>query len=162
MHVAAPQVLPFPAHCGPLLPRKVPVYEQERQGWGGGGGSGGGGLKKRSKKRGIPVKKKSSRFRSENEISSEKAQCDVFLCIRVTPSINSEVNLDMRYKAELQRKGEKEAYSHLQKLWETLDFVAFLFQTSVPVGHTCCNNRLKNTGFKYISLKRKGMSIFFK
>lgn len=59
MHAAAPQVLAFPAHCGPLLPRKVPVYEQEGPGWGDGGGGEGRFLKKRRKKsKAYLVKKK--------------------------------------------------------------------------------------------------------
>lgn len=34
------------------------------------------------------------------------AQCDVSYCIQVTPSINSEINLDVAYKEPQQRKGE--------------------------------------------------------
>lgn len=59
-------------------------------------------------KRGTPERggeKENPHFRVKNEISSEKTQCDVFHCIQVTPSINSEINLDMRYKEQLQRKG---------------------------------------------------------
>lgn len=70
--------------------------------------------RRETKNGGIPEKKrggggvgrKNPRVRVKNEISSEKTQCDVFFCIQVTPSIKCEVNLDMRYKAQLQRKGE--------------------------------------------------------
>lgn len=157
IHVAAPQVLPFPAHCGPLLPRKVPVYEQQRLGWVGGG------IKKKNKPRGIPGKKKKSpRVRVKNEISSEKAQCDVFLCVRVTPSINPEVNLDVRYKAQLQRKGEEGAYSNLQRR-EKLGILLFsclkpLFLSDTPVATAIGKHWLR---VLFTGGKRKAEGVFF-
>lgn len=42
------------------------------------------------------------------------AQCDVSYCIQVTPSINSEINLDVAYKEPRQRKG-KRGYSNFQR-----------------------------------------------
>lgn len=158
IHVAAPQVLPFPAHCGPLLPRKVPVYEQQRLGWGG--------IKKKKKtpEAYLEKKKKSPRVRVKNEISSEKAQCNVFLCVRVTPSINPEVNLDVRYKAQLQRKGEEGAYSNLQRreklgilLFSCLNPL-FLFDTPVATAIGKHWHRVLFTGGKR---KAEGVIILF-
>lgn len=56
------------------------------------------------------VKKKTKlHFGIKNEISSggkeKKTQCNVFYCVQVTPSIKSEINLDVIYKEQLQRKG---------------------------------------------------------
>lgn len=152
----APQPPPpstsLPLKCSPSQHIVAPCCLERFQSissrdWGVGGW---GGLKKKPT-RGIPGKKKSPRVRVKNEISSEKAQCDVFLCVRVTPSINPEVNLDVRYKAQLQRKGEEGAYSNLQRR-EKLGILLFsclkplfLFDTPVAtaIGFECFSQEAK-------------------
>lgn len=128
--------------------------------WGGGRG-----LKKtKNKPKAYLEEKKRPRVRVKNEISSEKAQCDVFLCVRVTPSINPEVNLDVRYKAQLRRKGEEGAYSNLQRR-EKLRILLFsclkpLFLFDTPVAELIGKHwlRVLFTGGKR---KAEGVIFFF-
>lgn len=59
-------------------------------------------LKEGARKK-IPIS--SSRVKYLRKEEKKNTQCNVSYCIQVTPSINSEINLDVAYKERLQRKG---------------------------------------------------------
>lgn len=60
-------------------------------------------LKEGVKKKKIPIS--ASRVKYLRKEEKKNTQCNVSYCIQVTPSINSEINLDVAYKEPLQRKG---------------------------------------------------------
>lgn len=55
-----------------------------------------------------------SRVKYLRKEEKKNTQCSVSSCIQVTPSINSEINLDVAYKEPLQRKGGGEGRGGVQ------------------------------------------------
>lgn len=77
-----------------------------------------------------------SRVKYLRKEEKKNTQCSVSSCIQVTPSINSEINLDVAYKEPLQRKGGRR---------EKVGFSLLLLVTPVEalIGKCCvllCNN----------------------
>lgn len=77
----------------------------------------------------------------------KNTQCSVSSCIQVTPSINSEINLDVAYKEPLQRKGGGGGgrFTVISKRREKVGFSLLLLVTPVEalIGKCCvslCNN----------------------
>lgn len=114
-----------PSIVAPFVAQKVPVYEQETD--------------RARNKRGTPERggeKKNSILALRMKYlrgEKKKTQCNVFYCVQVTPSIKSEINLDVIYKEQLQRKGRGVTVI-FQKTWES----CFFFFLSLLVCHTCC------------------------
>lgn len=152
LHIAAAQVLPF--HCGPLrCPEGSSLWardgqspKQARYTW----------------KRGWKKKTK-LHFGIKNEISSggkeKKTQCNVFYCVQVTPSIKSEINLDVIYKEQLQRKGRGVTVI-FQKTWESCFFFSFLCLFVTPVAE--CIQKNAAYYYNFVPWHRSTKGVFWK
>lgn len=156
IHRAAAQVLPFPSALWPL------VCPEGSSLWA---------IDGRSRTSGVHLKevmekkKISPHFCVNKEISSAKKKkkhnARVFYCIQVTPSINSETNLDVAYKEQLQKK--RRGVTVFARDVRTFLFVTLVAKCSFPdsIYHILYSEKKQEMSEKWNQVSAGGSNLLY-